>query len=69
MAKACSECGGLGEVAETLPCTTCKGAGFIPGNPPKPCPVLACDGGQVKTGKVVTCTNCQGSGREPEIDW
>lgn len=68
MAKACSECGGVGEVPEALPCQKCQGRGFIPGKPPKPCPV-ACDGGQVKTGQMVTCLNCQGTGREPDILW
>lgn len=69
MAKACSECGGPGEVEEVLPCTTCKGVGMIPGKPPRACSNPKCRNGQVKTGNVVTCTNCGGSGREPEILW
>lgn len=69
MTKVCSECGGPGKVEEVLPCTTCKGAGFIPGKPPRNCSNAKCRNGQVTTGKKITCTNCQGSGWEPEIDW
>ena len=37
MAKTCGECGGVGEVPETLPCKTCRGRGFITSLSGYPC--------------------------------
>jgi DNA-directed RNA polymerase subunit RPC12/RpoP len=64
--KLCSECGGLGEIPEVIPCPYCKGRGLIPGKPPVPCPnVGKCDWGKVETGKLVICLVCKGTGEEP----
>jgi DnaJ-class molecular chaperone len=68
MAKACSECGGSGQVPDQVPCPTCGGKGHIldENKKPKDCPD-GCDWGQVETGNFVTCLNCGGTGKEPDL--